>query len=68
MRFLILLSKIHAALKRNADRTLFRRCITVIHRRESSPRRMMWLFNIAMLYYISVRMFGGLYFKFNKEQ
>lgn len=54
--------------RRNADRELFRRCITVIHRNEQSPWRMMWLIHIAMLYYVCVRTFGFMYFNFTKSK
>lgn len=57
-----------AAARRSADRDLFRRCITVIQRNERNPWRMMWLFNIAMLYYICVRVFGFMYFNKHKTK
>jgi len=43
------------------------RCITVIQRNERNPWRMMWLFNITMLYYICVRVFGFMYFNKHKK-
>lgn len=57
-----------AAARRSADRDLFRSCITVIQRNERNPWRMMWLFNIAMLYYICVRVFGFMYFNKHKTK
>lgn len=50
-----------------ADRELFRRCTVVVCRNEHNPWRMMWLFTIAMTYYIAVRIFGFIYFKFNDK-
>nr|DAL02907.1 MAG TPA: Group XII secretory phospholipase A2 precursor (PLA2G12) [Caudoviricetes sp.] len=53
--------------RRMADRELFRRCTVVVCRNEHNPWRMMWLFTIAMTYYIAVRIFGFIYFKFNDK-
>ena len=57
-----------AAARRTTDRELFRRCIIVIQRNERNPWRMMWLFNIAMLYYVCVRAFGFMYFNKHKTK
>lgn len=55
-----------AKARRVADRALFRRCFRLIHDRETSPGRMVWLSLNALLYYASVRIFGRHFFNFNK--
>ena len=54
--------------RRIADRNLFTRCVKTIHRNENNPWRMMWLFHIAMMYYVCVRAFGFMYFNKNISQ
>lgn len=48
--------------RRRADTSLFRRCFRLIYERETSPWRMVWLVSNALLYYVSVRMFGKYFF------
>lgn len=45
-----------------ADKNLFQRCVTIIIRNRYSPFKMIWMFNIALLYYMSVRIFGRFFF------
>lgn len=53
--------------RRDADRRLFVRMCKIALRQPRSPWYMIWLFGIAMLYYICVRTFGGFYFNKNKD-
>lgn len=51
--------------RREADRRLFDRMCKTALRLDRPPLYKLWLFGIAMLYYVSVRIFGGFYFNKN---
>lgn len=52
--------------RQNADKRLFRGCFKLILRQEQNPWQMVWLTLIALLYYCSVRLFGWMFFNYNK--
>lgn len=52
--------------RQNADKQLFLRCFKLIQLRENNPYLMVWLTLIAMLYFVSVRLFGWLFFTYKK--
>ena len=49
------------------DRTLFMNCIKTVLKNYKNPWKMMWLFHIAMLYYVMVRLFGKFFFHYQKS-
>lgn len=51
-----------------ADRRLFQRCFKLILRQEQSSWRMVWLTLIALLYYCSVRLFGGMFYNYTNME
>lgn len=54
-------------MRRKADLTLFLNMFKVIQK-ESNPFAMVWLAHIALLYYVSVRIFGRFYFNYIKQE
>lgn len=46
-----------------ADKNLFLGCIKTIMKKEINPWKISWLGFISLLYYISVRIFGKLYYR-----
>lgn len=54
-------------MRRKADLTLFLNMFKVIQK-ESNPFAMVWFAHIALLYYVSVRIFGRFYFNYIKQE
>lgn len=50
--------------RRAADTDLFRHMVQLVHRSEHKPPRIAWLTLIALLYYMSVRLFGRYFFNY----
>lgn len=48
--------------RRQADVRLFRDMVKIVEKTESTPFRVWWFANIAMVYYVAVRTFGWLYY------
>ncbi|WP_297071344.1 hypothetical protein [uncultured Duncaniella sp.] len=48
--------------RKTADRRLFRNCMKIATGLQFSPWKSTWLTLIALLYYVSVRIFGRFYF------
>ena len=48
--------------RKEADRILFMDCIKIITKKETNPWKTTWLVLVSLFYYISVRIFGGLYY------
>lgn len=53
--------------RKAADRCLFSRMTKLSLRQNTNPWKIVWLVLIALLYYISIRIFGRFYFNYNKE-
>lgn len=53
--------------RRTADRLLFTRMCKVVQGLDGSPIKAVWLYHVALLYYVSVRVFGGLYYNQTKR-
>ena len=53
--------------RKAADRCLFSRMTNLSLRQHTNPWKIVWLVLIALLYYISIRIFGRFYFNYNKE-
>lgn len=49
-----------------ADRALFSRMVKLSLGQTSNPWRIVWLVSIALLYYVSVRLFGRFYFNYTE--
>lgn len=49
--------------RKKADRRLFRNMMKLVMKNNGSPWQVLWLTFIALLYYVSVRLFGRFYFK-----
>lgn len=50
--------------RKSADKLLFMRIVEIVSREYPSPWRFVWFTLIALLYYISVRIFGRFYFNY----
>lgn len=53
--------------RKTADRCLFSRMTKLSLRQHTNPWKIVWLVLIALLYYVSIRIFGRFYFNYNKE-
>lgn len=51
--------------RKSADVSLFRNMCIIISRKEYSPWRASGLSFVALVYYVSVRLFGRFYFNYN---
>lgn len=49
--------------RKKCDEVLFMNMVRKVNVTETKPMRVWWFVNIAMLYYVSVRLFGWMYFK-----
>lgn len=49
--------------RKKCDEVLFMNMVRKVNETEAKPMRVWWFVNIAMLYYVSVRLFGWMYFK-----
>lgn len=49
--------------RKKCDEVLFMNMVRKVNETETKPMRVWWFVNIAMLYYVSVRLFGWMYFK-----
>lgn len=49
--------------RKKCDEVLFMNMVRKVNETETKPMRVLWFVNIAMLYYVSVRLFGWMYFK-----
>lgn len=47
-----------------SDRDLFLRMMRIVYENEISPWRVTWFTLVALLYYVSVRVFGWRFFNF----
>ncbi|UWG05597.1 MAG: group XII secretory phospholipase A2 precursor (PLA2G12) [Bacteriophage sp.] len=54
--------------RKKADVTLYRNMCKVIGRTDCTPFKAHFLTGIALLYYISVRIFGRFYFKYDRKK
>lgn len=53
--------------RREADLSLFLRMQKVSHREHRNPHILVWFSLIALLYYVSVRVFGRFYFNYTDK-
>lgn len=54
--------------RREADKILFLRMLKVSQKDCSNPYALTWFTLIALLYYVSVRIFGRFYFNYKKQE
>lgn len=55
-------------MRRKADLRLFQRMLKVSRRESENPFILTWFTLIALLYYVSVRIFGRFYFNYKKQK
>lgn len=55
-----------AEARKRADKELFRDCMKISSRRTKNALKRLYFACIAILYYVSVRIFGWIYFKWQK--
>lgn len=50
--------------RRDADRRLFDNCLTIVSRQSAGPWRKAWMAQMALAFWVSVRLFGRAYFNY----
>lgn len=53
--------------RKEADKNLFLRMLKLVLSKTGNPWKIVWFVMIALLYYVSIRIFGRFYFNYKKN-